>query len=129
MRRTTAAAVAAIGLDACTVLVFVVIGRASHHEADELAGVIRTAWPFLAGLAVGEVGTRSWKRPIALVPTGIGVWLSTVALGMILRVVAGQGTAIAFIFVALAFLGLFILGWRVIATRVPAFARAVGARR
>jgi hypothetical protein len=34
---------------------------------------------------------------------------------MILRVVAGQGTAAAFIVVALAFLGLFLLGWRVLA--------------
>jgi hypothetical protein len=129
MRRPSTAAVAAIALDACMVLAFVVIGRASHHQADGLAGVIRTAWPFLAGLAVGEVATRSWKRPMALVPTGVGVWLSTVALGMILRVIAGQGTAVAFIFVALAFLGLFILGWRVIVTRVPAVARAVGVRR
>jgi hypothetical protein len=32
-----------------------------------------------------------------------------------LRVVAGQGTAVAFIVVALAFLGLFFLGWRVAA--------------
>jgi hypothetical protein len=34
---------------------------------------------------------------------------------MIIRVLAGQGTAAAFIGVALAFLGLFILGWRVVA--------------
>jgi FtsH-binding integral membrane protein len=129
MRRPAAAAVAASALDACMVLAFVVIGRASHHQADGLAGVIRTFWPFLAGLAVGEVATRSWKRPMALVPTGVGVWLSTVALGMILRVVAGQGTAVAFILVALAFLGLFLLGWRIIAARVPAVARAVSARR
>jgi hypothetical protein len=38
-----------------------------------------------------------------------------VALGMLLRVVGGQGTAVAFIIVALAFLGLFLLGWRLIA--------------
>jgi hypothetical protein len=31
---------------------------------------------------------------------------------MALRVLAGQGTAFAFILVALAFLGLFQLGWR-----------------
>jgi Protein of unknown function (DUF3054) len=31
---------------------------------------------------------------------------------MVLRVVSGQGTALAFIIVALAFLGLFLLGWR-----------------
>jgi len=34
---------------------------------------------------------------------------------MILRVVAGQGTAVAFIVVALAFLGLLLFGWRVVA--------------
>ena len=42
------------------------------------------------------------------------IWLLTVALGMVLRVVSGQGTAAAFIVVALAFLGLFLLGWRLI---------------
>ena len=42
------------------------------------------------------------------------IWLCTVTLGMILRVVSGQGTAAAFIVVALAFLGLFLLGWRLL---------------
>ena len=49
---------------------------------------------------------------------GIGAWLGTVAVGMLLRVVAGQGTAPAFIAVALCFLGLFLLGWRVVAAIV-----------
>jgi FtsH-binding integral membrane protein len=97
------------------VLIFVLIGRASHHAGGGLAGVANTAWPFLAGLAAGEIATRGWRRPAALVPTGVGVWLSTVAVGMVLRVVAGQGTAAAFIAVALAFLGLFLLGWRLLA--------------
>jgi FtsH-binding integral membrane protein len=48
-------------------------------------------------------------------PIGIAVWLCTVALGMVLRVVSGQGTALAFIVVALVFLGLFLLGWRLLA--------------
>jgi hypothetical protein len=39
---------------------------------------------------------------------------------MTLRVVAGQGTALAFIAVALAFLGLFLLGWRLAVTAIPA---------
>jgi len=34
---------------------------------------------------------------------------------MALRVAAGQGTAVAFVLVALAFLGLFLLGWRLVA--------------
>jgi Protein of unknown function (DUF3054) len=49
------------------------------------------------------------------VPTGIGAWLGTVAVGQALRMVAGQGTAPAFVAVSLLFLGLFMLGWRVIA--------------
>lgn len=118
MRRALAAVI-----DGCLVLVFVVIGRASHGEADGLAGLVTTAWPFLAGMAIGELATRSWRRPVAVVPTGIGVWLSTVAIGMSLRVLAGQGTAVVFIAVALAFLGLFLLGWRVIVALVPTLRR------
>ena len=106
---------AAVLLDVCCVLAFVAIGRASHHDGDSPAGLASTAWPFLAGLAVGLVAARAWRRPAAIVPAGLGAWLGTVAVGMLLRVVAGQGTALAFIGVALAFLGLFLLGWRVVA--------------
>lgn len=111
--------------DACCVLAFVVIGRANHHVGEALAGVVSTAWPFLAGVAVGEVVTRAWRQPTALIPAGVGVWLSTVVIGQGLRVIAGQGTEFAFILVSLAFLGLFLLGWRVVArilavrTRIP----------
>jgi FtsH-binding integral membrane protein len=108
------------GVDTCLVLAFVLIGRASHHDGGGLAGLVSTAWPFLTGLAAGEIVTRGWRRPAALLPTGVVVWLSTVAVGMILRVVAGQGTAAAFIAVALAFLGVGLLGWRLIVNRVPA---------
>jgi hypothetical protein len=100
--------------DFCCVLLFVVIGRANHHAGGALTGLWDTFWPFAAGAAVGMAATRFWKRPFAVVPTGLGVWLGTVAVGMALRVLAGQGTAFAFILVALAFLGLFQLGWRVV---------------
>ena len=108
-------------LDLCCVGAFVAIGRAGHSEGDALAGLARTAWPFLAGLVIGWLCTRAWRRPAALWPTGVGVWVSTVALGMVLRIVSGQGTAAAFIGVAFAFLGLFLLGWRSVASR---FARS-----
>jgi hypothetical protein len=42
------------------------------------------------------------------------VWISTVALAMALRVISGQGTAVAFVFVALGFLGVAMLGWRLL---------------
>jgi len=98
--------------DLALVLAFVIIGRASHHVSGGLPGLLSTAWPFLTGLAAGELAVRAWRRPAALFPTGVVVWLSTVAVGMTLRVIAGQGTVLAFIAVALAFLGLFLLGWR-----------------
>ena len=98
-------------------LAFVTIGRASHDAAggESVGGIASTAWPFLAGLALGWLVTRAWRRPLALRPSGAGAWLGAAGLGMVLRVVAGQGTAAAFVGVALAFLGLFLLGWRLVA--------------
>jgi len=100
--------------DACCVAAFVAIGRLSHGEGDTLSGFARTFWPFLGGLAVGWLATRAWRRPAALVPAGLGAWLGTVAIGMVLRVISGQGTAVAFVVVAVGFLGLFMLGWRLV---------------
>ena len=109
----------AVVLDVACVLVFVIIGRASHVKGESLAGIASTAWPFLAGMAFGWLATaglagRAWQ-PFGLWPAGVGAWLGAVALGMLFRVVSGQGTAPAFIGVALAFLGLFLLGWRLLA--------------
>jgi hypothetical protein len=104
----------ALVLDCCCVLAFVIIGRASHERGESLGGIASTAWPFLAGLAGGWLAVRAWRRPLGLFPAGMGAWLGTVALGMVLRVVAGQGTALAFVLVALGFLGLFLLGWRLV---------------
>jgi hypothetical protein len=113
----------AVIIDVCCVLVFVIIGRASHTKGEGLAGVASTAWPFLAGLAGGWLATaglagRAWRQPYRLWPAGVGAWLGAVGLGMLFRVVSGQGTAPAFIGVALAFLGLFLLGWRLLAQAV-----------
>jgi hypothetical protein len=121
----------AVAIDVCCVLVFVIIGRASHTKGESLAGIASTAWPFLAGLAGGWLATaglagRAW-RPFGLWPAGVGAWLGAVALGMLFRVVSGQGTAAAFIGVALAFLGLFLLGWRLLAQAVTG-ARGVRSR-
>jgi len=118
MRLARSARVAVLA-DICCVLVFVAIGRASHTKGEALAGIASTAWPFLCGLGAGWIAARAWRYPLALRPAGIVIWLCTVTLGMILRVVSGQGTAAAFIVVALAFLGLFLLGWRLL-TRLTA---------
>ena len=62
-------------LDCCCVLAFVIIGRASHAKGETLPGIASTAWPFLAGLAFGWLAARAWRRPLGLVPAGVGAWL------------------------------------------------------
>ena len=110
---------AAGALDVAAVLVFVAIGRSSHEHGITLAGMAGTSWPFLAGLAAGWIVARAWRRPFEVAPTAVIVWVSCVAVGMALRVAAGQGTAVAFVAVALAFLALELLGWRVVARLGP----------
>ncbi len=125
--RTAAGAVlASTVLDACFVLLFVVIGRHTHHDGDSLPGIWHTAWPFLAGLGVGLLLARSWRRPLSIVPTGIAAWLGAALAGMLIRVLAGQGTAAAFVGVTLAFLALFLVGWRVVARLISSVSRSAG---
>ena len=49
------------------------------------------------------------------VQSGLPVWAITVALGMVLRALSGQGVAVAFVIVATITLAVFLLGWRGIA--------------
>jgi len=122
-------AAAAAALDASWLLVFVAIGRTSHTEGLTVPGVLRTVWPFWVGLLVGWLVARAWRRPAALVPTGVLVWPVCVATAMVLRAVSGQGVAGAFIGVALAFVGLGLLGWRALARLSPGAARRPAADR
>jgi Protein of unknown function (DUF3054). len=111
---STARGVLAFALDALLVVVFAAIGRASHEE-DVLSGLWITAWPFLAALAVGWIAALGWRRPAAPVRTGIPIWLVTVAGGMALRAISGQGVQFAFVIVATVVLALLLVGWRLAA--------------
>ena len=111
-RRTVAAALLA---DAVCVVVFCTIGRRSHAEGLSVAGVAETAWPFVTGTALGWLVIRGWRRPTSLTPTGLAVWLATVVVGMALRKVSGQGTAVSFVVVASLVTAALLLGWRGVA--------------
>jgi Protein of unknown function (DUF3054) len=108
MRRTGIA----LAIDAVAVLVFCTAGRRSHAEGVTVAGVAATAWPFLTGAAVGWAVSRGWRRPTSPAPTGVAVWICTVAVGMLLRKVSSQGVAFSFVVVASVVTGLLLLGWR-----------------
>jgi hypothetical protein len=101
-----------LAADLAAVLVFVGIGRTVHAHGVSVAGLASTAWPFLSGLGAGWVALVARRRGGASFSAGIIVCGSTVTLGMILRVVSGQGTVFAFVLVALGFLGAAMLGWR-----------------
>ncbi|OZC51130.1 DUF3054 domain-containing protein [Rhodococcoides fascians A21d2] len=115
--------VVAAVLDLLMVLLFAAIGRRSHAEATALSGLLHTAWPFVVGAAIGWTVTFALYRnkfdAFLIVPTGIVVWVMTVALGMVLRAVTGQGTAGSFIVVATLSTAVLLLGWRALAKFVP----------
>ncbi len=102
----------AVAADVACVLVFCAVGRRSHAEGITVSGLAETAWPFLTGTAVGWLLARGWQRPTALSPTGLIVWVATVAVGMALRKLSGQGVAVSFIVVASTVTALLLLGWR-----------------
>jgi hypothetical protein len=111
---TRIVAVAAV-VDIVCVLVFATVGRRSHTEGLTIAGIAATAWPFLTGTVLGWLVIRGWRRPTALVPTGLTVWVATVVIGMALRKVTGQGTAVSFLIVASIATAILLLGWRGVA--------------
>ncbi|KQQ03942.1 MULTISPECIES: DUF3054 domain-containing protein [unclassified Rathayibacter] len=101
-----------LGLDVGLVLVFVLIGRRSHDEGSEAAGLLVTLWPFLVALLAGWLLSRSWRSPDRLVPSGIVVWVTTVIGGMLLRIASGQGVQWSFVIVTTLVLAVFLLGRR-----------------
>lgn len=99
-------------MDVVAVVVFCAIGRRSHGEGLSMSGVAATAWPFLSGTAVGWLASRGWRRPTAVAPTGVAVWLCTVAVSMLLRKATSAGVAVSFVVVASSVTAVLLLGWR-----------------
>ena len=85
-------AVAAFGLDVAIVIAFAAVGRRSHEESRDMAGVLGTAAPFLLGLVVGWVvvgliARRTHDRYGTWldVDGGFDIWLATVIVGLAAR--------------------------------------------
>jgi len=105
-------------LDIVAVLAFVALGRQTHDEGNALVDFAGTAAPFLIGLALGWIAARSWRVPLEA-RSGLAVAGVTVAAGMALRRILFQdGTATAFVLVAVAFTFATMSGWRLLARRL-----------
>lgn len=124
-RASAGIAIGAFLLDAAFVVAFAALGRGSHDREATLAGLFETAWPFLAGLVIAWLVTLAWRRPVAVWRTGLPVWIGSAGLGLLLRALVGQGTALPFVIVATLTLCAMLVGWRLIA----ALMRVLSARR
>ena len=111
-------------IDVVLIVVFALVGRSSHGESESALALWTTAYPFLAGWAIGYVTSGAWARPLRFWPTGVVVWILTVFIGLAIRVATGQGDVdgnplpISFVIVATIVLAVFLLGWRGIARLV-----------
>lgn len=115
---TTEITVAAV-LDTVFVIGFAASGRSQHGEVATIEGLWQTAWPFLAGLALLWLVAFVWRRPYAALRSGVPIWLGTVAVGMLLRVLfTDGGAALPFVLVATGTLGLTLVGWRLLAALI-----------
>ena len=102
-------------IDLAFVVLFALVGRASHAEGLTIPGIAETAWPFLvaclfAWIVVGLLDDNGYGPRAALV-----IWLVTVLAGMGLRIVAGSTAEIAFVIVATLVLFSSFFGWRLVA--------------
>lgn len=118
--RTAALRVAAIAFatDLLAVIAFAAIGRRSHDEESGIGLTFEVAAPFLIGVVAGWAILRMWQSPLWS-NRAIGMWLTTVVVGLALRrLVFDRGIAPSFVIVATIVLGVFLLGWRGLATKL-----------
>jgi hypothetical protein len=123
MRRT---AVPALIADVLAVLAFVVLGKATHGELTDAVGVLVTAAPFLAGVALGWCSTLVRTAPVTL-RAGALVLGCTLLVGLIGRAVVTGRLPVTFVLVTVLTLAVLLLGWRAVALVVTRRSRAKSA--
>ena len=100
--------------DLVCVLAFAFGGKSSHEASDSNWIVLVIVWPYALAAALAHAGLLWRGRPTRRIwPEGVVVLAVTYTLGMLLRVASGRGIAIGFLVVAIIFLTLTMLGWRV----------------
>ncbi len=104
--------------DLLVTLVFAVVGRASHHEAFSVAGLAITWWPFAIGAAAGWLICYRLRIRVGSIGGGLITTALAVVLGMLLRLLSGQGVQVSFVIVTSIILIIGMVGWRLVSTIV-----------
>jgi hypothetical protein len=97
--------------DVLAVLVFAAVGRGSHAEALDAAGLSGTAAPFVAGLLVGWLAGRAWRAPTRM-RTGAVVWVGATVIGLALRAALTHRLPPTFVLITAVSLAVLLFGWR-----------------
>lgn len=107
----------ALVIDAVAVLLFALLGRLSHDSGFSVLGWLGTSWPFLLGLAVAwALVLTGTVRPAP--GTGLGVLIVTWFVGIVVRSIVNLSLPWMFLLTSLIFLGILMVGWRVVASFV-----------
>ncbi|MGI5129032.1 DUF3054 domain-containing protein [Pseudonocardia sp. CA-107938] len=116
----------AVAADVVAVLVFAAVGRTNHAEAFDVAGLLTTAGPFLAGLALAWATPYVRSDPASL-GSGAAVLAGTALVGFVLRAILLGRLPISFVLVATVSLAVLLVGWRGLSLLVAR--RVVGSSR
>lgn len=107
------------GGDAAAVLIFAAVGRGSHADLEGIAGVLVTAWPFLAGWFTGAVltgayGAASQHGTTREAAAAAGkAWCITIVVSLLLRSISkGAPPPVPFAVVASVATLVLLIGWR-----------------
>ena len=117
----------AVVLDAVALVAFVALGRTNHHLHGSGGWFLTVLWPFVVGWFAAALATGLYTARTALGRRAVATCLLGAALALVLRVtVTGRSTPVVFGLVALAFISLATLGWRVVARGVRRAVRVAG---
>src|SRR5699024_12496349 len=99
-----------ISIDAILIIIFAIIGISSHEGDLGPANIARVAVPFLLPYLVLAATIQPTRLIHNIFPAGIALWVLTLILGPILRIVWFQDTsAPAIVLVTAASLAIFLL--------------------
>lgn len=106
-------------IDSVMIILFAILGIASHDGDLDLLSIGRVALPFLLPYLVLAILIKPTRLIHNIFPTGVALWLATVVMGPVFRALFfGDTSALPFVLVTAGVLAVFLLGRRSISTLV-----------